>query len=156
MTFPPPLAWTRQTSRPRRWSLIVLLIALPLYIVVAVNFTDWLRARYEGMTVLAEFLDKGLAQLGRQVTGLAHIGLVAHGRDRHGGAGFADAAGDDQLAHLVANGRRKQPPSHPRSGETIRLGKGAQNNGIAGVNQIKKRRLTSRCSSACGARTLTA
>lgn len=40
----------------RRWSLVILLIALPLYIVVAVNFTDWLRARYEGLTILMEFL----------------------------------------------------------------------------------------------------
>lgn len=39
----------------RRWSLIVLVIALPLYIVVAVNFTDWLRARYEGLPMLLEF-----------------------------------------------------------------------------------------------------
>lgn len=40
----------------RRWSLVILLIALPLYIVVAVNFTDWLRARYEGLGVLTELL----------------------------------------------------------------------------------------------------
>ncbi|MEQ8897393.1 MAG: DUF2842 domain-containing protein [Roseovarius sp.] len=40
----------------RRWSLVLLLIGLPLYIVVAVSFTDWLRARYEGMPVLVELL----------------------------------------------------------------------------------------------------
>ena len=40
----------------RRWSLIVLLLGLPLYIVVAVNFTDWLRARYDGLPVLVELL----------------------------------------------------------------------------------------------------
>ncbi|KZY47235.1 hypothetical protein A3731_30285 [Roseovarius sp. HI0049] len=40
----------------RRWSLVVLLIGLPLYIVVAVNFTDWLRARYDGLPVLVELL----------------------------------------------------------------------------------------------------
>ncbi|WP_422029255.1 DUF2842 domain-containing protein [Roseovarius sp.] len=40
----------------RRWSLVVLLIGLPIYIVVAVNFTDWLRARYEGLPVLVELL----------------------------------------------------------------------------------------------------
>jgi len=31
----------------RKLSLLILLIALPLYIVVAVNLTDWLRARFE-------------------------------------------------------------------------------------------------------------
>ena len=40
----------------RRRSLVVLLIGLPIYIVVAVNFTDWLRARYEGLPVLVELL----------------------------------------------------------------------------------------------------
>ncbi|MEM7073473.1 MAG: DUF2842 domain-containing protein [Pseudomonadota bacterium] len=39
----------------RRWSLLILLVALPLYIVVAVNFTDWLRARTGGLGVLVEF-----------------------------------------------------------------------------------------------------
>lgn len=39
----------------RRWSLIILLVALPLYIVVAVNFTDWLRARYDGLNIALEF-----------------------------------------------------------------------------------------------------
>ncbi|MDZ7711527.1 MAG: DUF2842 domain-containing protein [Roseovarius sp.] len=33
----------------RRWSLVVLLIALPAYIVVAVTLADWLRARYDGL-----------------------------------------------------------------------------------------------------------
>ncbi len=40
----------------RRWSLVVLLIGLPLYIIVAVSFTDWLRARYDGLPVLVELL----------------------------------------------------------------------------------------------------
>lgn len=40
----------------RRWSLIVLLVGLPLYIVLAVTFTDWLRARYDGLPVLVELL----------------------------------------------------------------------------------------------------
>ena len=31
-------------------------MGLPLYIVVAVNFTDWLRARYDGLPVLVELL----------------------------------------------------------------------------------------------------
>ncbi|MGK7653458.1 DUF2842 domain-containing protein [Roseovarius sp. B08] len=39
----------------RRWSLVILLIALPLYIVVAVNLTDWLRARYD-VGILAELV----------------------------------------------------------------------------------------------------
>ncbi|MFN3209275.1 MAG: DUF2842 domain-containing protein [Roseovarius sp.] len=38
----------------RRWSLVILLIALPLYIVVAVNLTDWLRERYD-IGILTEF-----------------------------------------------------------------------------------------------------
>lgn len=40
----------------RRWSLVILLVGLPLYIVVAVTFTDWLRARYDGLPVLVELL----------------------------------------------------------------------------------------------------
>lgn len=40
----------------RRWALIILLIALPVYVIVAVTFTDWLRGRYEGMGILAELL----------------------------------------------------------------------------------------------------
>ena len=40
----------------RRWSLVVLLIALPAYIVVAVTLTDWLRARYDGLPVLVELI----------------------------------------------------------------------------------------------------
>lgn len=31
----------------RKLSLLILLVALPLYIVVAVNLTDWLRAQFE-------------------------------------------------------------------------------------------------------------
>ncbi|MCE8510352.1 DUF2842 domain-containing protein [Ruegeria pomeroyi] len=40
----------------RRWSLVVLLVALPLYIVVAVTLTDWLRARFDGLPVLVELV----------------------------------------------------------------------------------------------------
>ncbi len=40
----------------RRWSLIILLIALPLYIVVAVNILDWLRAAMGGLNFLVELL----------------------------------------------------------------------------------------------------
>lgn len=40
----------------RRWSLVVLLVALPIYVIVAVNFTDWLRARYDGLGFLTELL----------------------------------------------------------------------------------------------------
>lgn len=40
----------------KRVSLLILLVALPLYIVVAVNFTDWLRGRYEGLGILTELL----------------------------------------------------------------------------------------------------
>lgn len=40
----------------RRWSLIVLLVGLPVYIVVAVNLTDWLRANFSGFNVLVELL----------------------------------------------------------------------------------------------------
>ena len=47
-----PLSYTAR----RRWSLIVLLVALPLYIVVAVNLTDWLRARFDGLPVLVELV----------------------------------------------------------------------------------------------------
>ena len=47
----------------RRWSLVILLIALPLYIVVAVNLTDWLRARYDVgiLTELVVFIVLGVA-----------------------------------------------------------------------------------------------
>lgn len=47
----------------RRWSLVILLIALPLYIVVAVNLTDWLRARYDVgiLTELVVFIVLGIA-----------------------------------------------------------------------------------------------
>ena len=48
----------------RRWSLVILLVALPLYIVVAVTFTDWLRARFDGLPVLVElFVFVGLGIL---------------------------------------------------------------------------------------------
>ena len=40
----------------KRWSLVILLIALPLYIVVAVNLADWLRARNDGLSILTELL----------------------------------------------------------------------------------------------------
>lgn len=40
----------------RRWSLVVLLVALPLYIVVAVTLTDWLRARFDGLPMLVELV----------------------------------------------------------------------------------------------------
>ena len=40
----------------RRWSLVILLIGLPLYIVVAVTFTDWLRGWFGGLNVLVELL----------------------------------------------------------------------------------------------------
>ncbi|WP_338548548.1 DUF2842 domain-containing protein [Roseovarius phycicola] len=46
----------------RKLSLLILLIALPLYIVVAVNLTDWLRARFEigFLTELAVFVVLGI------------------------------------------------------------------------------------------------
>ncbi|MBC7132337.1 MAG: DUF2842 domain-containing protein [Roseovarius sp.] len=34
----------------KRWSLVVLLVALPLWIVASVTLTDWLRARHEGLS----------------------------------------------------------------------------------------------------------
>lgn len=40
----------------RRWSLVILLVALPLYIVVAVNLADWLRERNGGLGILTELL----------------------------------------------------------------------------------------------------
>ncbi|RXV66390.1 DUF2842 domain-containing protein [Roseovarius sp. A46] len=40
----------------KRWSLVVLLVALPAYIVAAVTLTDWLRARYDGMPMLVELI----------------------------------------------------------------------------------------------------
>ncbi|MGR3463023.1 MAG: DUF2842 domain-containing protein [Roseovarius sp.] len=40
----------------KRWSLVVLLIALPAYIVAAVTLTDWLRARYDGMPMPVELI----------------------------------------------------------------------------------------------------
>ncbi len=40
----------------KRWSLFVLVIALPLYMVVAVTFADWLRAALGGLPMLVELL----------------------------------------------------------------------------------------------------
>ena len=40
----------------RRWSLIVLLIGLPVYIVLAVTLTDWLRETFSGFSFLIELL----------------------------------------------------------------------------------------------------
>jgi len=40
----------------KRWSLVVLLVALPLYIVAAVTLTDWLRARFDGLPALVELV----------------------------------------------------------------------------------------------------
>ena len=40
----------------RRWSLVILLVGLPLYIVVAVNLTDWLRATFGGLNFLVELV----------------------------------------------------------------------------------------------------
>lgn len=40
----------------RRWSLVVLLIGLPLYIVVAVTLTDWLRRTLESPPMLLELV----------------------------------------------------------------------------------------------------
>lgn len=40
----------------KRWSLAVLLVALPIYIVAAVTLTDWLRARYDGLPMLVELI----------------------------------------------------------------------------------------------------
>lgn len=38
----------------RRWSLVILLIGLPLYIVVATSLTGWFAARYGRLPILAE------------------------------------------------------------------------------------------------------
>lgn len=40
----------------KRWSLVVLLIGLPLYIVVAVTLTDWLRAKFDWFIMPVELL----------------------------------------------------------------------------------------------------
>ncbi|WP_306115192.1 MULTISPECIES: DUF2842 domain-containing protein [unclassified Roseovarius] len=41
----------------RRWALIILLVGLPIYIVVAVTLTDWLRANvYDGPQILLELV----------------------------------------------------------------------------------------------------
>lgn len=39
----------------KRWSLVVLLIGLPLYIVVAVTLMNWLDARFGRQPILIEF-----------------------------------------------------------------------------------------------------
>lgn len=39
----------------KRWSLVVLLIGLPLYIVVAVTLMNWLDGRFGRMPILVEF-----------------------------------------------------------------------------------------------------
>ena len=39
----------------KRWSLVVLLIGLPIYIVVAVTLMNWLDARFGRLPILAEF-----------------------------------------------------------------------------------------------------
>jgi hypothetical protein len=38
----------------RRWSLLILLIGLPAYIVAAVSLTNWFDARYGRLPILAE------------------------------------------------------------------------------------------------------
>lgn len=38
----------------RRWSLLILLIGLPLYIVAAVSLTGWMDARFGRLPILAE------------------------------------------------------------------------------------------------------
>lgn len=38
----------------RRWSLVILLVGLPLYIVAAVSLTGWIDARYGRLPFLAE------------------------------------------------------------------------------------------------------
>jgi dipeptide/tripeptide permease len=38
----------------RRWSLVILLIGLPLYIIVAISLTGWFGARYGRLPILAE------------------------------------------------------------------------------------------------------
>jgi hypothetical protein len=40
----------------KRWSLVLLLVALPAWIVAAVTLADWLRARYEGLPMLVELI----------------------------------------------------------------------------------------------------
>lgn len=39
----------------KRWSLVVLLIGLPLYIVVAVTLMNWLDGRFGRQPILVEF-----------------------------------------------------------------------------------------------------
>ena len=38
----------------RRWSVVILLVGLPLYIVAAVSLTGWLTDRYGRLPILAE------------------------------------------------------------------------------------------------------
>ncbi len=40
----------------KRWSLAVLLIALPAWIVASVTLADWLRTRMDGLPVLMELV----------------------------------------------------------------------------------------------------
>lgn len=40
----------------RRWTLVILLVGLPVYIVLAVTLTDWLRANYEGFGFWVELI----------------------------------------------------------------------------------------------------
>ena len=40
----------------KRWSLVVLVVALPVYIVAAVTLTDWMRARYDGLPAMVELI----------------------------------------------------------------------------------------------------
>ena len=38
----------------RRLALLILLVGMPLYIIVAVNLTDWMRAEWGRLPILAE------------------------------------------------------------------------------------------------------
>ncbi len=38
----------------RRLSLLILLVGMPLYVIVAVNLTDWMRAHWGRLPILAE------------------------------------------------------------------------------------------------------
>ncbi|MFW2542115.1 DUF2842 domain-containing protein [Primorskyibacter sp. 2E107] len=40
----------------KRWSLIILLVGLPLYIVVAVTLADWLRRAFDGPPMIVELV----------------------------------------------------------------------------------------------------
>lgn len=39
----------------KRWTLLILLVALPLYVVVAVNVIDWANAKWGRLPIWAEF-----------------------------------------------------------------------------------------------------